>query len=72
MHSILRRDSGLLTRFSGLFLSAGKSIFLAGPGVAVISYLVVGTILWYRIMRASEIKDETYWCTGPSWRAWER
>lgn len=35
-----------LITYSGLFLSAGKIVFLAGPGVAVISYLVVGTILW--------------------------
>jgi amino acid transporter len=28
-------------------LSSGKAIFLAGPGVAVIAYLVVGTIFWY-------------------------
>jgi amino acid permease len=31
----------------GLFLSAGKAIFLAGPGGAVLAYLVTGTIVWY-------------------------
>jgi Amino acid permease len=30
----------------GLFLSAGKAIFLAGPGGAVLAYLVTGTIVW--------------------------
>jgi len=30
----------------GLFLSAGKSIFLAGPGMAVIAFLIMGTVMW--------------------------
>jgi hypothetical protein len=32
---------------SGLFLSAGKAIFISGPGVAVIAYLLMGTLMWY-------------------------
>ena len=30
----------------GLFLTVGKAIFLAGPGVAVLAYLVAGSITW--------------------------
>lgn len=30
----------------GLFLSAGKAIFLAGPGAAVLAYIVTGSIIW--------------------------
>lgn len=30
----------------GLFLSAGKAIYLAGPGAAVVAYLVAGTVMW--------------------------
>ena len=30
----------------GLFLSAGKAIYMAGPGAAVLAYLVAGTIMW--------------------------
>lgn len=30
----------------GLFLSAGKAIYLGGPGAAVLAYLVAGTIMW--------------------------
>lgn len=30
----------------GLFLSAGKAIYMAGPGAAVVAYLVAGTIMW--------------------------
>jgi amino acid permease len=30
----------------GLFLQAGKVIFLAGPGLAVIAYLLVGSVMW--------------------------
>jgi amino acid transporter len=30
----------------GLFLQSGKVIFLAGPGLAVIAYLLVGSIMW--------------------------
>lgn len=30
----------------GLFLQAGRIIFLAGPGLACVAYLLVGTALW--------------------------
>jgi amino acid permease len=30
----------------GLFLSSGKVIYLAGPGVAVVVYILVGISLW--------------------------
>lgn len=30
----------------GIFLSSGKVIFLAGPGVAVFVYILMGTTLW--------------------------
>jgi len=30
----------------GLFLSAGKAIYMAGPGAAVLAYLVAGTVMW--------------------------
>ncbi len=30
----------------GLFLQSGKVIFLAGPGLAVIAYLLAGSIMW--------------------------
>lgn len=30
----------------GLFLSGGKAIFLARPGVTIVAYLVVGSVLW--------------------------
>jgi hypothetical protein len=46
MSLLLCRRFEYLTHLRGLFLSAGKAIFIGGPGVAVISYLVVGTILW--------------------------
>jgi amino acid transporter len=29
----------------GLFLSSGKAIFMAGPGAAIIAYIVTGTIM---------------------------
>lgn len=29
----------------GLFLSSGKAIFLAGPGAAVIAYILTGTVM---------------------------
>lgn len=31
----------------GLFLSTGKAIYMAGPGGAVLAYLLAGTIMWY-------------------------
>lgn len=30
----------------GLFLSSGKAIFMAGPGAAVLAYIVMGTVMW--------------------------
>lgn len=30
----------------GLFLQSGKVIALAGPGLAFIAYLLVGTVVW--------------------------
>src|SRR5437667_9338708 len=30
----------------GLFLQAGRVIYLAGPGMATLSYVLGGTILW--------------------------
>lgn len=30
----------------GLFLRTGKVIFLAGPGLATISYILAGTVMW--------------------------
>lgn len=30
----------------GLFLSAGKAIFIAGPGSAILAYLAAGSIIW--------------------------
>ncbi|KAF2702785.1 amino acid transporter [Pleomassaria siparia CBS 279.74] len=30
----------------GLFLSGGKAIYMAGPGGAVLAYLLAGTIMW--------------------------
>ena len=30
----------------GLFLQSGKVIFIAGPGLAVIAYLLSGAIMW--------------------------
>ncbi|KAK4445450.1 amino acid permease-domain-containing protein [Podospora aff. communis PSN243] len=30
----------------GLFLSAGKCIFISGPGMAVIAYVLMGTLMW--------------------------
>ena len=31
----------------GLFLSTGKCIFISGPGMTVIAYLLMGTLMWY-------------------------
>ncbi len=36
----------LLTASRGLFLQAGKVIVLAGPGLAVFAYLIMGTVMW--------------------------
>jgi amino acid transporter len=30
----------------GFFLQSGRVIYLAGPGLAVIAYLLMGTIIW--------------------------
>ncbi|KAF2463996.1 uncharacterized protein BDR25DRAFT_272286 [Lindgomyces ingoldianus] len=30
----------------GLFLSAGKAIFMAGPGATVLAYIIMGTVMW--------------------------
>jgi amino acid permease len=30
----------------GLFLQSGKVIYIAGPGLAVISYLLSGSVMW--------------------------
>lgn len=30
----------------GLFLQSGKVIFLAGPGLAVVAYLIAGSVMW--------------------------
>ena len=30
----------------GLFLQAGRVIYLAGPGMAVICYLLAGSVMW--------------------------
>jgi len=31
---------------TGLFLQSGKVVFLAGPGLAVVAYLLSGSIIW--------------------------
>lgn len=30
----------------GLFLQSGRIIFLAGPGLAFIAYMLMGTVMW--------------------------
>lgn len=30
----------------GLFLQSGRVIYIAGPGVAVIAYLISGSLMW--------------------------
>src|SRR5262249_55139674 len=30
----------------GLFLQAGRVIYLAGPGLATVAYVLAGTVLW--------------------------
>jgi amino acid permease len=39
----------------GLFLQSGKVIFLAGPGLAVIAYLLAGSIMWCTIGSLGEM-----------------
>lgn len=39
----------------GLFLQSGKVIFLAGPGLAVIAYLLSGSIIWSVISSLGEM-----------------
>jgi yeast amino acid transporter len=36
----------MLNPNSGLFLSSGKAIHLAGPGMAVLAYLLMSTLMW--------------------------
>jgi yeast amino acid transporter len=30
----------------GLFLQAGKVVYYAGPGMAVLAYIITGTVMW--------------------------
>ena len=66
----------------GLFLSGGKAIYMAGPGGAVLAYLLAGTIMWYGIVRPllkskpvsndQQVGHGMYWgddCTLPSQRS---
>ena len=39
----------------GLFLQAGRVIYLAGPGMAVICYILAGTVMWSMIACLSEM-----------------
>ncbi|KAM7185596.1 Amino acid permease domain containing protein [Naviculisporaceae sp. PSN 640] len=39
----------------GLFLSSGKVIFLAGPGLAVLAYLLTGTLMWSALACMAEM-----------------
>ncbi|KAK3324465.1 amino acid permease-domain-containing protein [Cercophora scortea] len=39
----------------GLFLSAGKVIFIAGPGLAVLAYLLMGTLMWSAMASMGEM-----------------
>jgi amino acid transporter len=39
----------------GLFLQAGKVIFLTGPGLAVFAYLIAGSILWSAVGSLGEM-----------------
>ena len=42
----MRSDCQLLNySFSGLFLGSGRSLASAGPGGAVLSYILVGTVI---------------------------
>ncbi|KAK3381753.1 amino acid permease-domain-containing protein [Podospora didyma] len=49
----------------GLFLSAGKIIFMAGPGLAVVAYLVTGTLIW-SIMATMGEMTALYPVKGPT------
>jgi amino acid permease len=39
----------------GLFLGGGRIIFMAGPGLAVIAYLLVGTVMWSTMASLGEM-----------------
>ncbi|KAK0715434.1 amino acid permease-domain-containing protein [Lasiosphaeris hirsuta] len=39
----------------GLFLSSGKVIFIAGPGLAVIAYLLTGSLMWSTMASMGEM-----------------
>ncbi|KAK4210658.1 amino acid permease-domain-containing protein [Rhypophila decipiens] len=39
----------------GLFLSSGKVIYLAGPGLAVLAYLLMGTLMWSALACMAEM-----------------
>jgi amino acid transporter len=39
----------------GLFLSGGKILYLAGPGLAVIAYLLMGTVMWSTMASLGEM-----------------
>jgi len=63
----------------GLFLSTGKCIFISGPGMAVIAYLLMGTLMWYvaralpsPAARLFNIGKLIRCPTGRPWRAWEK
>ncbi|KAK4169809.1 amino acid permease-domain-containing protein [Cladorrhinum sp. PSN259] len=49
----------------GLFLSSGKAIFIAGPGLAVIAYLFMGTIMWSTMATMAEM-TALYPVKGPT------
>ncbi|KIV98522.1 uncharacterized protein PV09_09674 [Verruconis gallopava] len=39
----------------GLFLGCGRVIFLAGPGLAVVMYILVGTVMWSTVASLGEM-----------------
>ncbi|KAK3312521.1 amino acid permease-domain-containing protein [Apodospora peruviana] len=39
----------------GLFLSSGKVIFIAGPGLAVLAYILMGTLMWSAMASMGEM-----------------
>jgi amino acid transporter len=39
----------------GLFLGGGRVIFLAGPGLAIIAYLLMGTVMWSTMASLGEM-----------------
>ncbi|KAK3983867.1 amino acid permease-domain-containing protein [Cladorrhinum sp. PSN332] len=49
----------------GLFLSSGKAIFIAGPGLTVIAYLFMGTIMWSAMASMAEM-TALYPVKGPT------